>query len=74
ALSSWFSYSQRAGAYTSVFAAAAPEVKAEPEKYRGVYMIPVAKVAKPSKDAEDERLAKELWETTEGVVRRLGIL
>ncbi|KAF4615797.1 hypothetical protein D9613_012459 [Agrocybe pediades] len=73
-LSSWFSYSQRAGAYTSVFAAAAPEVKTEAEKYRGAYMVPVAKIAKASKHAEDERLAKELWETTEAKMKKLGVL
>ncbi|KAF4615779.1 hypothetical protein D9613_012460 [Agrocybe pediades] len=73
-LNSWFSYPQRAGAFTSVFAAASPEVKAEPEKYRGAYLIPVARIAKPSKNAQDERLAKELWETTEAKLKELSML
>ena len=36
------------GAYTSVFAAAAPVVKREWEKYGGRYVMPVGKVVKPT--------------------------
>ncbi|KAF8985345.1 hypothetical protein BDQ17DRAFT_1495390, partial [Cyathus striatus] len=59
------------GAMTSVFAAVSPEVKEEREAYKGAYLVPVAKIANPSKYAIDERLAKELWETTESVVSEL---
>ena len=36
------------GAYTSVFAAVAPVVKREGEKYGGGYIMPVGKVVKPT--------------------------
>ncbi|KAL4079943.1 hypothetical protein V8B97DRAFT_2002394 [Scleroderma yunnanense] len=36
------------GAYTSVFAAAAPVVKKEREKYAGAYLVPVGRAVKPS--------------------------
>ncbi|KAF4615846.1 hypothetical protein D9613_012457 [Agrocybe pediades] len=64
----------RAGAYTSAFSAASPEVRENAAEYRGAYLVPVAKIAKATKYAEDQRLARELWETTEAVVRRLGVL
>ncbi|KAF9014141.1 NAD-P-binding protein [Cyathus striatus] len=59
------------GAMTSVFAAGSPEVKEKMDAYKGAYLVPVAKIADPSKYATDERLAKELWETTERVVAEL---
>ncbi|OCH93974.1 NAD-P-binding protein [Obba rivulosa] len=61
------------GAYTSVFAAASPAVRAEPEKYKGAYLVPVAQVGQPSADARDPALAAELWATTEKVLADLGI-
>ena len=53
------------GAYTSVFAAASEEVAKQREKYRGVYLMPVGRVTEPTKMAQDEGLAKELWDTVE---------
>ena len=70
----WIFVPQRQGAYTSVFAAACPEVKQNKDTYAGAYMIPVTKIGKPTKYAEDERLALELWETTEGVLKEIGVL
>ncbi|KAF4615731.1 hypothetical protein D9613_012455 [Agrocybe pediades] len=70
----WLFVPQRQGAYTSVFAAASPKVKLNREKYAGAYLEPVAKVGKPTKYGEDMRLAEELWETTESVLKEIGVL
>jgi len=61
------------GAYTSVFAAAAPEVREKPEVYKGAYLVPVAKLREASEDATNEELAKELWETTERILSEIGV-
>ncbi|KAF4615740.1 hypothetical protein D9613_012461 [Agrocybe pediades] len=73
-LSAWMSTTPKEGAYTSLFAAAHPEVKQNREKYNGVYLVPVGKVGKISENAQDERLARELWETTERKMKELGAL
>ncbi|KAG9098349.1 hypothetical protein FRC07_010659 [Ceratobasidium sp. 392] len=56
------------GALNSVFAATNPIVRAQPGKYKGKYLTPVGKVTKPSKLAQDEDLAKRLWDLSEKVV------
>ncbi|EMD32268.1 hypothetical protein CERSUDRAFT_99659 [Gelatoporia subvermispora B] len=61
------------GSYTTVFAAAAPAVRANPDTYKGVYLVPVAKIAKPSADASNAALAAELWETTERILADIGV-
>lgn len=61
------------GAYTSVFAAASPEVRAHPETYKGAYLQPVAKVGKPTDDGNNSELAKELWVTTEKILEEIGM-
>ena len=58
---------------SSAFAAASKEVRREREKYQGVYLTPVAKITTPSKYALDERLATELHQTTEEVLKDLGL-
>ncbi|KAK0450866.1 NAD(P)-binding protein [Armillaria borealis] len=55
------------GAYTSVFAAASPEVDADP-RYKGGYLEPVAQLGEASKTACDPEVARELWQTTEKIV------
>ncbi|KAH9947937.1 NAD-P-binding protein [Amylocystis lapponica] len=60
-------------AYSTVFAAASPVIHAELDKYRGSYIVPPGKLARPSKLAENPDLAKELWETTERVLEDLAI-
>lgn len=52
------------GAYTSLFAAASPAVRVEPEKYKGAYLVP-GKIGKPSANAQNPQLAKDLWESSE---------
>ncbi|EMD32267.1 hypothetical protein CERSUDRAFT_88265 [Gelatoporia subvermispora B] len=61
------------GSYTAVFAAAAPAVRADPDTYKGTYLVPVARIARPSADASNSALAAELWETTERVLADIGV-
>ncbi|KAF2739841.1 short-chain dehydrogenase [Polyplosphaeria fusca] len=56
------------GAITPLFAAAHPEVK-EQEKYKGAFLLPWGGVKLSSELARDERAAKDLWETSEKIVR-----
>lgn len=65
-------------AYVYVFAACAPEVRQERTKegalkWEGAYLQPPGKMGKASEVANDEGLAKELWETTEKLLEGLGI-
>lgn len=55
----------REGAFTSVFAAASPDVKVHPEKYKGAYLIPFNRVSEGSKWSRDEGLRKDLWRCSE---------
>lgn len=61
------------GAYSSVFAAAAPNVRAEPAKYGGAYIIPPGKLGSSTAQADDPELAKELWETADRILCELEI-
>lgn len=56
------------GAFTSVFAAANPVVRANPEAYKGKYLMPFGKVTAPGPLARDAELAKQLWTLSEKVV------
>jgi len=68
-----FLYAPDKGAYTSVFAAASEEVGKQRDKYKGVYLMPVGKVSKPTDIARDEELAKELWEAVEKFLEEKGL-
>ncbi|KDQ54353.1 hypothetical protein JAAARDRAFT_209454 [Jaapia argillacea MUCL 33604] len=61
------------GAYNSVFAAVSPVVRSKPAEFRGAYLMPVGKISNPSKLAQSDELAKELWDTTERVLKHLGV-
>jgi hypothetical protein len=50
-----------AGAYTSAFAAASPDIVENPDKFKGAYLVPVGNVRKPTVTGNSEELAKELW-------------
>ena len=60
-------------AYGTVFAAAAPEVRAEPRKYRAAYITPPTKNTGMNKIARDPVLAKDLWELTERTLEEIGV-
>ncbi|KAJ7819762.1 hypothetical protein B0H14DRAFT_2519960 [Mycena olivaceomarginata] len=62
----------RHGAVSVAFAAAGTEVAEKREMYRGVYIVPVAAIASPSKSALDERLQEECYETTEKIIADLS--
>ncbi|KAF7977330.1 hypothetical protein HWV62_4109 [Athelia sp. TMB] len=57
----------------SVFAAAAPAVRAHADAYKGAYLVPVGKISTPSPDAMIARLAQELWATSEKQLAVLGL-
>jgi hypothetical protein len=50
-----------AGAYTSAFAAASPDIVENPDKFKGAYLVPVGNVRNPTVTGNSEELAKELW-------------
>jgi len=60
------------GSFSSCFAAASPLVKASPQ-YKYAYLEPVGKIGKIGKNAKRDDLAAELWETTEKILRDLGL-
>ncbi|KAJ7362538.1 NAD-P-binding protein [Mycena albidolilacea] len=69
-----FFKSSRAGAMPVAFAAAGPEVVgSQHDKYKGAYLTPMDVITTPSKSAQDPRLQKELYETTERIARELGL-
>ncbi|QRV80577.1 short chain dehydrogenase [Ceratobasidium sp. AG-Ba] len=57
------------GAGNIMFAAVDPVVRAEPDKYKGKFLMPIGLVTAPSKYAQDVELSKRLWDLTEKVVR-----
>lgn len=61
------------GTGTSLIAAASPTVRAEADKYKGSYLKPIGKLAKPSKQAQSEELSNELRATTLELLREWGV-
>lgn len=56
-----------------MFAAAAPTVRANADKYKGVYLRPTGVIGTPNKDALKVELAQELWGTTEAILKEIGV-
>ncbi|KAH9928811.1 NAD-P-binding protein [Fomitopsis serialis] len=67
-----FFTSPEKGAYSTVFAAAAPAVR-EDVKYKGGYIVPPGKLGSVYSPTEDPELGKELWETTEKILADIGV-
>ncbi|KAL5520005.1 hypothetical protein ACEPAG_1665 [Sanghuangporus baumii] len=65
--------SVRDGAGTLIIAAVSPGIRAEAEKYKGGYLMPIGKLSNPSKQAQNGELARELWATTETLLKEWGI-
>ncbi|KII91866.1 hypothetical protein PLICRDRAFT_696844 [Plicaturopsis crispa FD-325 SS-3] len=61
------------GAYTSIIAAASPDVRAKPDVYKGAYLLPIGRVSEPTAAARNDELAQELWEGTEMVLKNMGL-
>lgn len=61
------------GAGTPLIAAASPKVRAEADKYKGAYLRPIGKLAKPSKQAQSEELSNELRATTLELLKEWGV-
>jgi len=61
------------GATTTLIAAAAPHVRAQSTKYKGAYLHPYAQLTTPSKAVHNEKLAEELWETTDVFLKEWGV-
>jgi hypothetical protein len=59
------------GACTQLFAVASKEFTRE---MNGAYLIPIAKVGKPSKKAEDKQMAIALWDWTENDMKLKGLI
>ncbi|KZP08211.1 NAD(P)-binding protein [Athelia psychrophila] len=57
----------------SLFAAASPAVRANAAAFKGAYLMPVGKITKPSADAQDAGLARDLWATSEQQLAVLGL-
>lgn len=59
------------GAHTTLFAATSNKVQFDKRKYAGTYLLPFGEVTEPSKEAKDPVAARELWETSERVVKEM---
>ncbi|EKG13734.1 hypothetical protein MPH_09200 [Macrophomina phaseolina MS6] len=62
------------GAQTTLFAAAAAEIREEKERWKGGYLDGPGKLKSPSPRARDPQVAYNLWHTTESAVRAIGVL
>lgn len=61
------------GATNTVFAAAAPAVRADVEKYKGAYLMPTGIITSPGKVGLDTDLAKELWGALVSILKERGV-
>ncbi len=62
------------GVRTPVFAATSPLIAERREKCKGAYIVPFGRVeTPPHPQAESAELAKELWDTTEDIIRSWGM-
>lgn len=61
------------GAGTPVLAAVSPTIRAEADKYKGAYLRPIGKLDKFGGQAQNDELAKELWTTTEQLLREWNV-
>lgn len=52
------------GTASPLFAATAKQVRQDPEKYKGKFLVPIGKVTAPNPVATDERQVQGLWENT----------
>ncbi|KAI6169778.1 hypothetical protein EDD17DRAFT_1463378 [Pisolithus thermaeus] len=68
-----FAATPELGAYNTIFAAAAPVVRREREKYGGGYLAPVGKLEEIEEERELDERARELWDTVEKFLKEKEI-
>ena len=61
------------GAVSSSFAAAAPVVRAEADKYKGSFLTETGGFNKVPATGKDDALAKEFWDTSEALLKEIGV-
>ena len=66
-------YKPAEGGYTVSIAAAATKVRAEVDKYKAAYLVPIGKLGNKSKTAQNEILAMDLWKLSESVLGEIGL-
>ena len=69
-----FFVGSREGGYTPAWAAASKKIHEERDEgaWKGAYVVPYGVKEEPSEDARRDDLARELWETTEMVLKKFG--
>lgn len=60
--------SEDQGSFTTLFAAAAPQVRSDANRYKGSYIEPVGKVTPQHPVTNDKEQTSGLWDTTTAVV------
>lgn len=60
------------GAVTALFAATSPKVLAEQDVYKGSFLVPPGSIEALVGYASDDKLAEELWVTSERIVEVVG--
>ncbi|EIN08790.1 NAD(P)-binding protein [Punctularia strigosozonata HHB-11173 SS5] len=68
-----FGTSPDTGCHTSLFAATAPIVRAEAEKYKNSYLTPVGKIVEPSNEARKEDARIQVWNSLQTICKDLGV-
>ncbi|KAF5318614.1 hypothetical protein D9619_010976 [Psilocybe cf. subviscida] len=58
------------GAWNSLFAAASPIVRSQPNRFKGAYLVPVGKPGFLSINATKEVLQDEVWDTTQKMLAK----
>ncbi|KAL1915562.1 uncharacterized protein VTP21DRAFT_6686 [Calcarisporiella thermophila] len=66
AVAGWFLISPEQGALTQLYAATSPQIVEK--NYRARYFTPIAKLSEPTCDAQNDALAKQLWDFTEQLI------
>jgi len=68
-----FGRDETCGAWTPTFAAAGVGIQKDKEKYKGAYLTWWNQIEVQAANARDEQLAKQLWQTTEAILKELNI-
>ena len=72
-LFSYFFLTPSQGAVAPTFAATAPIVRAEADKYKGSYLTETGNFNKVPATGKNDALAKELCDTSEELLKKIGV-